>query len=54
MVVLPIAIFAVVLFVYNRLSGDRELVVMRACGMGQWDCPSRPDPAGGITLFPMP
>lgn len=37
MVVLPIAIFTVVLFVYNKLSGDRELVVMRAAGMSQWE-----------------
>lgn len=36
MVVLPISIFTVVLFVYNKLSGDRELVVMRAAGMSQW------------------
>ncbi len=36
MVVLPIAIFTVMLFVYNKLSGDRELVVMRAAGMSQW------------------
>lgn len=52
MVVLPIAIFAVVLFVYNKLSGDRELVVMRACGMGQWDL-SVPALilAGGVTLM---
>ena len=28
MVVLPIAIFTVVLFVYNKLAGDRELAVM--------------------------
>lgn len=37
MVVLPIAIFTVVLFIYNKLSGDRELVVMRAAGMSQWE-----------------
>lgn len=37
MVVLPIAIFTVVLFVYNKLTGDRELVVMQAAGMGPWD-----------------
>ncbi len=36
MVVLPIAIFTVTLFVYNKLSDDRELVVMRAAGLGQW------------------
>jgi lipopolysaccharide export system permease protein len=32
--VLPIALFAVVLFAYNRLNSDRELVVMRAMGIG--------------------
>lgn len=32
--VLPIALFAVVLFTYNRLNSDRELVVMRAAGVG--------------------
>ncbi|WP_337995891.1 LPS export ABC transporter permease LptF [Oleispirillum naphthae] len=37
MVVLPIAVFTVVLFVYNKLASDRELVVMRATGMSQWD-----------------
>lgn len=33
-IVLPIALFAVILFTYNRLNGDRELVVMRAAGLG--------------------
>lgn len=37
MVVVPIAIFTVVLFVYNKLASDRELVVMQASGMGPWD-----------------
>lgn len=32
--VLPLAMFAVTLFVYNRLWTDRELVVMSAAGMG--------------------
>lgn len=31
--VLPIALFAVVLFAYNRLNSDRELVVIRAMGV---------------------
>ena len=30
---LPIALFAAVLFTLNRLAGDSELVVMRACGL---------------------
>ena len=32
-VILPITIFVVVLFVYQRLTGDRELTVMRAAGI---------------------
>ena len=33
--VLPIAIFAAILAVYNKLTNDSELVVMRAAGIGQ-------------------
>ncbi len=33
-IVFPIALFAVILFTYNRLNSDRELVVMRAVGLG--------------------
>lgn len=32
-VILPISTFVVVLFVYQRLQGDRELTVMRAAGL---------------------
>lgn len=32
--ILPVAMFAVVLFIYNRMIMDRELVVMRAAGLG--------------------
>ncbi len=35
-VILPIALFAVITFVYSRLNMDRELPVMRACGMSNW------------------
>ncbi|MDG6093813.1 LPS export ABC transporter permease LptF [Acetobacter sp. AN02] len=35
-VVLPITTFVVVLFVYQRLAGDRELTVMRAAGLSPW------------------
>jgi lipopolysaccharide export system permease protein len=35
-VILPITSFVVTLFVYVRLAGDRELVVMRAAGLSQW------------------
>lgn len=33
-IVLPVALFAVVLFTYNKLNLDRELVVLRAAGVG--------------------
>ncbi|MCG8507840.1 MAG: LptF/LptG family permease, partial [Rhodospirillales bacterium] len=33
--VLPIALFAIVVFVYSKLITDRELVVMRGTGMSQ-------------------
>ena len=32
-VIIPISLFAVVLFTYNKLVADRELVVMRAAGL---------------------
>ena len=35
-VILPITTFVVTQFVYQRLSGDRELTVMRAAGMSPW------------------
>ena len=34
-ILLPIAVFAAVLVVYNKLRNDSELVVMRAAGMSQ-------------------
>ncbi len=34
-VVVPIAAFVAVLFVYNKMIGDRELVVLRAAGLSQ-------------------
>lgn len=33
-VVLPIAVFVAVLFIYNKLIAESELIVMRAAGMG--------------------
>lgn len=33
----PISLFAAVLFVYNRMLSDRELVVMKAAGISPWD-----------------
>jgi lipopolysaccharide export system permease protein len=35
-IVLPIAIFLVVVFIYSKLISDRELVVMRASGLSQF------------------
>ncbi|EFH13318.1 LPS export ABC transporter permease LptF [Teichococcus cervicalis] len=40
-VILPITTFVVTLFSYVRLNGDRELVVMRAAGLSDWQL-SRP------------
>ncbi|CAI3937080.1 LPS export ABC transporter permease LptF [Commensalibacter papalotli (ex Botero et al. 2024)] len=35
-VILPITTFVVVQFIYNRLAGDREIIVMRAAGMSSF------------------
>lgn len=35
-VIIPVSLFAVVLFTYNKLITDREIVVMRAAGVSQW------------------
>ncbi|MGE5503535.1 MAG: LPS export ABC transporter permease LptF [Actinomycetota bacterium] len=35
-VIIPISLFAVVLFTYNKLNTDRELVVLRAAGLSNW------------------
>ena len=35
-VILPITMFVVTQFVYQRLAGDRELTVMRAAGLSPW------------------
>ncbi len=35
-IVLPIAMLSVVLFVYNRMNGESELVVLRAAGLPPW------------------
>lgn len=34
-IILPVALFTVIVFVYNRMITDRELVVMRAAGLSQ-------------------
>lgn len=35
-IVVPISLFAVTLFTYNKFNSDRELVVMRAAGLSHW------------------
>jgi len=35
-VILPVALFGVITFVYSRLNNDREMPVMRASGMSNW------------------
>ncbi len=35
-VIIPISLFAVTLFTYNKLTVDRELVVLRAVGLSHW------------------
>ena len=35
-IILPIALFLVVLFVYNKMTVDRELVVAQAAGVSRW------------------
>jgi lipopolysaccharide export system permease protein len=50
--ILPIALFAVVLFTYNKMIADRELVVMRAAGLSQMAI-ARPALVlgGGVTVL---
>ena len=36
-VILPFAVLCAVIYTYNRLTTDRELVVMRAVGLSPWD-----------------
>lgn len=35
-IILPIAVFLVVLFIYNKMTVDRELVVAQAAGVSRW------------------
>jgi lipopolysaccharide export system permease protein len=48
-VILPITTFIVMLFVHLRLAGDRELVVMRAAGLSNWQI-ARPALALGLLV----
>ena len=55
-VVLPIAVFTAIIFIYAKLIAESELVVMRASGMSQWALakPALLIGAGGlITLYAM-
>lgn len=49
-VILPITSFVVVLFIYQRLAGDRELTVMRAAGLSPW---ALARPAVAVALLAM-
>lgn len=35
-IILPISLFAIIVFVYSKMVTDRELIVMRAAGVGQF------------------
>ncbi|MCC9625555.1 LPS export ABC transporter permease LptF [Thalassospira sp. MA62] len=35
-IILPISLFFVIVFTYNKLIQDRELIVMRSAGLSQW------------------
>jgi lipopolysaccharide export system permease protein len=37
LMILPIAVFIAAIFVYQRLKGDSELVVMEAAGLSRWN-----------------
>jgi lipopolysaccharide export system permease protein len=49
--ILPITCFIVVLFVYGRLAGDRELTVMRAAGMSDVALARPAVAVGAITML---
>lgn len=55
-VVVPIAVFTAIIFIYAKLIAESELVVMRASGMSQWAL-AKPalmiGTAGLITLYAM-
>lgn len=55
-VVLPIAVFTAIIFIYAKLIAESELVVMRASGMSQWAL-AKPalliGAAGVVTLYAM-
>ena len=36
LIILPIAVFSAILFTYNKLIADSEMVVLRSAGLSQW------------------
>ncbi len=49
-VVLPIAVFVAVLFVFNKLTAESEIVVMRAAGVSQAGLATPAIAAGALTM----
>ncbi|MDG2244341.1 MAG: LPS export ABC transporter permease LptF [Rhodospirillaceae bacterium] len=49
-IILPIALFLVVLFVYNKMIIDRELIVAQAAGISRWRLAA---PAGTVAILAM-
>lgn len=49
-IVMPISIFVAILFVYNKLINDSELVVMRAIGLSDWQL-ARPGIMLGVLVM---
>ena len=51
-IIIPISLFTVTLFTYNKLNSDRELVVMRSAGLSHWML-AQPTLilAGGMAIF---
>jgi len=52
LLILPPALFCAVLFVYNKLKIDSELIVMQAAGLSRWKlCMPALQVAAGVTLI---
>lgn len=47
-IIIPISLFFVIVFSYNKLIQDRELIVMRSAGLSQW---ALAKPALGVALL---
>ena len=46
----PISLFAAILFIYNRMLSDQELVVMKSAGISPWQL-AKPSVWAGIALL---